>query len=123
VSPAGALALAMLVVLSGSAGAETQKREQPKGSGFAAIAQHKAGTEFGWTTGRRTAREAGADALKQCGHPRCEVVITVQNACAALVRGPKVSVARKGVSRQDAEAKSLSRCGPGCEVVAWVCSS
>ena len=115
--------LAFAAVLASLAlGAGATETRKPRAAAFGAIAHHPKGTEVGWASDRRTSREAGAEALKQCGHARCEIAITVQNACAALARGPKQVRAQKGVSRQEAEARALSRCGEGCEVVAWTCT-
>ena len=114
-----ALAAVLAAVSLGAAATEARK---PRAAAFGAIAHHPKGTEVGWASDRRTSREAGAEALKQCGHARCEIAITVQNACAALARGPKQVRAQKGVSRQEAEARALSRCGEGCDVVAWTCT-
>lgn len=115
--------LALTAILAALAlGAAATEARKPRAAAFGAIAHHPKGTEVGWASDRRTSREAGAEALKQCGHPRCEIAITVQNACAALARGPKQARAQKGVSRQEAEARALSRCGEGCEVVAWACT-
>lgn len=112
--------IALLATLPLVAGA-TETR-QPRAAAFGAIAYHPKGAEVGWATDRRTSREAGAEALKQCGHPRCEIVITVQHACAALARGRGQARAQKGVSRQEAEARALARCGEGCEIAAWACT-
>jgi hypothetical protein len=115
--------LVLSALLAASAlGAGATEARKPRAAAFGAIAHHSKGAEVGWATDRRTSREAGAEALKQCGHPRCEIAITVQNACAALARGPKQVKAQKGVSRQEAEARALSRCGEACEVVAWTCT-
>ncbi|MSQ54643.1 MAG: DUF4189 domain-containing protein [Betaproteobacteria bacterium] len=115
------VALAALILSGSALDCHAQKRDSRVGT-FAAIAYHPKGKEFGWATDRRTSREAGAEALKQCAHPRCEVAITVRNACAALARGPKQSRAQKGVSQQDAEARALTRCGDKCDIVAWTCT-
>jgi Domain of unknown function (DUF4189) len=115
------MVLAALILAGSALECHAQTRESRTGT-FGAIAYHPKGTESGWATDRRTSREAGSEALKLCGHPRCEVVITVRNACAALARGPKQSRAQKGVSRQDAESRALTRCGAGCEIVAWTCT-
>lgn len=115
------LLLAALLLL-GAAGETLANKRDSKSGTFAAIAFHPKGSEVGWATDRATSRAAGAEALKQCGHARCEVTITVRNACAALARGPKQSRAQKGVSRQDAESRALTRCGPGCEIAAWTCT-
>jgi hypothetical protein len=121
----------MLVALAftapGSDALAAAKRES-KAATFGAIAHHPNGSEVGWASQGRTSREAGAEAVRLCGHPRCEVAITVRNSCAALARtpaftqGPKRSRTQKGVSRGDAEARALSRCGPACEITAWVCT-
>lgn len=114
-----ALAAFLAMIVLGAGATESRK---PRAAAFGAIAHHPMGTEVGWASDRRTSREAGAEALKQCAHPRCEIAITVQNACAALARGPKQVRAQKGVSRQEAESRALSRCGEGCNVVAWTCT-
>lgn len=116
-----AAALLALALLAPHPAPQAASGDAKSGS-FGAIAQHPGGAEVGWASDRRSSREAGAEAVRQCGHPRCEVVITVRNACAALARGPKQSRAQKGVSRQEAEARALSRCGAGCEVAAWTCT-
>ena len=110
------------LLLSGAAGAAHAEKRDSKAGTFGAIAAHPKGPEVGWATDRRTSRDAGAEALRQCGHARCEIVITVRNACAAYARGPKQSRAQKGVSRQEAEARALSRCGEGCAGSAWTCT-
>ena len=113
--------LAALVLVASALQCHAQKRDSRVGT-FAAIAYHPNGGESGWATDRRTSRDAGAEALRQCGHPRCQVAITVRNACAALARGPKQWKTSKGVTRADAESKSLTRCGSGCDIVAWTCT-
>jgi len=114
-------AIAALLLACGGVEALAAPRDAKAGT-FGAIAYHRGGGEWGWATDRRTSRDAGAEALRQCAHPRCEVVITVRNACAALARGPQQWKTSKGVTRGDAEAKALARCGAGCEVVAWTCT-
>ena len=114
-------AFAALLAALALAAAASEARK-PRVAAFGAIAHHAKGMEVGWASDRRTSREAGTEALKQCGHPRCEVAITVQNACAALARGPRQAHARKGVTRQEAESRALTRCGEGCEIVAWTCT-
>lgn len=118
---AHAAVLAALVAALPLAATGTEARK-PRAATFGAIAHHPKGAEVGWASDRRTSREAGAEALKQCGHPRCEVVITVQNACAALARGRSQARAQKGVSRAEAESRALARCGEGCEIAAWACT-
>ncbi len=88
----------------------------------AAIAYHAPSGSVGWATDRATSREARIEALRQCGHPRCEVVGTVRAGCAALARSPRSFKVQSGATRQEAEAKALRRCGEGCEIAAWTCT-
>ncbi len=89
---------------------------------FGAIAYHAASNSVGWATDRRSSREARVEALKQCGHEQCVVVTTVTRSCAALARNPKKFAVQKGATRQEAETKASSKCGPDCEIAAWTCT-
>jgi len=99
-------------------------RDEPRarGSSFGAIAYHPESGSVGWVADRRTSREAKIEALRQCSHEKCEAVASVTRGCAALARHAKKHVVQKGVTRQEAEAKALRRCGPQCEIAAWVCT-
>lgn len=88
----------------------------------AAIAYHAQSANVGWATDRTSSREARVEALRQCAHPKCEVVATVKAGCVALARDAKRHRAEKGVTREEAEAKALRRCGTGCEIAAWTCT-
>jgi hypothetical protein len=114
---------ALLFVLAFFASASALAKEQPRrASVHAAIAYHPESGSVGWASDRRTVREAKIEALRQCGHERCEVVAEVSRGCAALARRPKKHVVQKGVTRQEAEAKALRRCGGECRIAAWTCT-
>ena len=112
------LALAALCVTSASARDQTKSNSALHG----AIAYHAASGSVGWATDRKTSRDAKIEALRQCGHERCEVVAEVNRGCAALAREAKKHSAQKGASRQEAEAKALRDCGDKCEIAAWACT-
>jgi len=87
-----------------------------------AIAYHAESGSIGWATDRRSVQEAKIEALRQCGHERCEVVAEVSRGCAALARGARKHSVQKGVTQQEAEAKALRRCGERCTIAAWACT-
>ncbi len=89
---------------------------------YAAIAYHAASGGVGWAADRATSREARLEALRQCAHPKCEVVGTVRGGCAALARSERKFKLQKGVTRAEAETKALRTCGQGCEIAAWTCT-
>lgn len=99
-------------------------REEPRKSAanHGAIAYHAASRNVGWAADRRTRRDAQREALRQCGHPQCEIVASVSGNCAALARNDERHVTQAGATRAEAEARALRRCGAGCESVAWVCN-
>ena len=117
------LLLALLVAFGWSVAAPAFAKEEPRRAAtHAAIAYHPESGSVGWATDRKTNREAKIEALRQCAHPRCEVVGEASRGCIALARTPKKHVAQKGVTRQEAEAKALRQCGERCEIAAWTCT-
>lgn len=88
----------------------------------AAIAYHAESRNVGWASDRRSRREAQLEALRQCGHPQCEVAAAFSGGCAALARADRRHVTQRGASRAEAETRALRRCGAGCEIAAWVCT-
>ena len=115
---AALLALAALSSVPAAAREESHSRNSLHG----AIAYHVATGSVGWATDRKSSRDAKVEALRQCGHERCEVVAEVSRGCAALARETKKHSAQKGASRQEAEAKALRHCGDKCEIAAWTCT-
>jgi len=90
---------------------------------YGAIALQRETGQFGYAYNSATSRAAKTEALKQCAHPRCEVVAAFSNACGALARGPKKYFPATGAVRQEAETKALRLCAAReCEIVAWACT-
>ena len=90
---------------------------------YGAIALQRETGQLGYAVDAATSRAAKIEALKQCAHPRCEVVASFSNACGALARGPKKYFPATGATRQEAETKALRLCaGKDCEVAAWACT-
>lgn len=113
----------LLTALACIAGAPALAKEEPRrASVHAAIAYHPESGSVGWATDRKTSREAKIEALRQCSHERCEVVGEASRGCMALARTAKKHVVQQGVTRQEAEAKALRRCGERCEIAAWTCT-
>ena len=112
-------ALAALLAFAALADAQPVRRFGREGVG--AIAYHRESGGYGWSV-EGSARNTQVEALKQCGHPRCEVVAKLRNGCGAIANGPKKFTVGKGATRQEAETKALKSCGAGCETVAWACT-
>jgi hypothetical protein len=119
ISPGTAL-IALLALCALPAAARDEPRRGTSVHG--AIAYHAESGSVGWATDRKTSREAKVEALRQCGHEKCEAVAAVNRGCAALARSPKKHAVQTGVTRQEAEAKALRRCGEQCEIAAWTCT-
>lgn len=86
-----------------------------------ALAYHRDSGSFGYSVNAKDSRSARLAALKECGHPRCEVVASLSKDCGAVANGPKKFVASRGATRQEAEARALRLCGEKCEIVGWAC--
>ena len=99
-----------------------QARETSRNALHGAIAHHGGTNSSGYAVERRTSREARVEALRQCGHSRCEIVATLRGDCGAVAKGARKIVTQKGVTRQEAEAKALRRCGEACEITVWACT-
>ena len=99
-----------------------QAREISRNALHGAIAYHGETNNSGYAVDRRNSREARVEALRQCGHPRCEIVATLRSDCGAVAKGARKIVTQKGATRPEAETKALRRCGEGCEIVVWACT-
>jgi hypothetical protein len=53
-----------------------------------AIAYHRDSQTWGYSVNKLTARDAQTEALRQCGHERCEIVARLRNNCGAVANGP-----------------------------------
>ncbi len=97
--------------------AETKRYGKPTG----AIAYHRESGSFGFAVDAKDSRTARIDALKQCSHPKCEIVASLSKDCGAVANGPRKFVASRGTTRQEAETRALRLCGDRCEIVGWAC--
>lgn len=86
-----------------------------------ALAYHRDSGSFGYAVNAKDSRSARIEALKQCGHPKCEVVSSLSKDCGAIANGPKKFVASRGATRREAETRALRLCGEQCEIVGWAC--
>lgn len=95
----------------------------PKKSVYGAIAYEPRHRATGYSYDFKSAREAKVEALKQCGDPACEVILSFHNACGAVAQGPGKPFAVTGATRAEAQTKALRRCDhKACQIVAWACT-
>ena len=111
-----------VLVLSGVLLSSAHARVIHHNALYGAIAYHDASRSSGFAVDRRNSREARVEALRQCGHPKCEVALTLRNECGAIARDGKLVRSQKGATRQEAEAKALRQCGERCEIITWACT-
>lgn len=108
-----------LFVLAGPASAAKQSKKPIYG----AIAYEPTHRTAGYSYDFKSAREAKVEALRQCGEPACEVLVSFRNACGAVARGRAKPFTATGATRAEAETKALRRCAERtCEIVAWACT-
>ena len=110
----------LLAVVAVVLPAEARQPVTPKHYG--AIAYHRASQSWGVSADKLRARDASIEALQQCGHKQCEVILKIKNSCGAVADGPKNAVAATGATRDEAETKAVRRCGTGCTAIAWACT-
>lgn len=110
------ISVALLAAMS-QAAFGASKAPKPTG----AIAYHRDSNSFGFSTNAKDSRAARIEALKQCAHPKCEVVASLAKDCGAVANGPKRFIASRGATRQEAETRALRLCGERCEIVGWAC--
>lgn len=126
--PAGAfLAATLLAAASAAAEDSAGRRHSATPNAYGAIAYHRASGAWGVSYDFARQRDAAAEALRQCGDPKCEVVHRFRNGCAALADGPARLAAQSGTTRTEAEAKALRSCaeanrGAECRLLAWGCT-
>jgi hypothetical protein len=114
--------LLFALLLAGALLPAAAAREARSNALHGAIAYHGESNSSGYAVDRRTSKEAKVEALRQCSHPRCEIVAALRGDCAAVAKGARKILAQKGATRQEAEAKALRRCGEACEIVIWACT-
>ena len=77
---------------------------------------------YGYAVDRRTRREAEAEAFRQCG-VNCDLIRHFRDACGAVAAKPNRASSDTGASREIAEMKALKKCGGGCAIKVWACTS
>ena len=118
--------LALAAALAGAAQPALAKAGAKKGA-HGAIALERDSGDVGYVYSAATARDAKIEALRQCGQPACEVVLSFSNACGALARkpagAPKKYFTASGATQQEAQTKALRLCADkGCTIAAWACT-
>ena len=113
----GRIVLVLLVVLAAQSASAASKTAKPTG----AIAYHRDSGSFGYAVNAKDSRAARIEALRQCAHPKCEVVASLAKDCGAVANGPKKFIASRGATRQEAETRALRLCGESCAIVGWAC--
>jgi len=114
---AAALVLLALLVAALDAAARTGKRQL-----HGAIAYNSKTGASGFAVDRKTKREAETIAFRECGS-NCDLIKTFQDACGVVATGGKKVSYESGASREIAEMKALKKCGGGCTVKVWACTS
>lgn len=124
-TPALALATFLMAVVC-TTGFESRAAsghdKNKKKTAYGAIAWHQETSRFGYSYDFQTERAANVAALRECGHDRCEIAVSIKNGCAALAQGAKGHAAKKGNTREEAETLALRACGKDCRSVAWACT-
>ena len=115
----GFLVASLAIVTAALPGGTFAASKAPPPTG--ALAYHRDSGSFGFAVNAKDSRSARIEALKQCGHPKCEVVSSLSKDCGAIANGPKKFVASRGATRREAEARALRLCGEQCEIVGWAC--
>lgn len=117
--PTAMLLLAFAVATATPADAATRVKK----SAYGAIAYDRSHRAAGYSYDFKSAREAKVEALRQCGDPTCEVLVSFHNACGAIAQGPGKPFAVTGATRAEAQARALRRCEhKACQIVAWACT-
>ena len=89
---------------------------------WGAIAYSSKTGSYGYTVDKRTKRDAETEAYRQCGS-NCDLIRTFRDACGAVAAKPNRVSSDTGASREIVEMKVLKKCGGGCTVKVWACTS
>ena len=108
-------------LLSGSPLIAAKSRAHITG-GYGAIAWHPPSGSYGYAVDRANARLASEQALTQCAHTACEVVLDLHHNCGALATNQRDHHAATGATPQEAQTRALRLCGNHCRLVVWACT-
>ena len=89
---------------------------------WGAIAYDSKTGAYGFAVDQKTKRDAETAAFNQCGS-RCGLIKTFRDACGVVAVGGKRTLYESGASREIAESKALGKCGEGCAVKVWACTT
>jgi hypothetical protein len=120
--PLPGFVVGILVLLMATSALAASSKATKKKSAYGAIAWHRESGSVGYSYDYTSARLAGTEALRQCGHPKCEVVLPLHNECGALASSAKGFAARRGHTQAEAQTKAANACGTDCRPVAWACT-
>ena len=105
---------------------------ESSGGGYGAIAYDRTSGAYGYAFQYPDETSAGDFALSKCAEhgEGCAVIVTFENACAALAIGKKegapASYTHVSASEEVAKSKAIADCTAGgladCEVQVWSCS-
>ena len=109
--------LALLIVTLDAAAARQGNRQL-----WGAIAYSSKTGSYGYAVDKRTKRDAETEAYRQCGS-NCDLIRTFRDACGAVAAKPNRVSSDTGASREIVEMKVLKKCGGGCMVKVWACTS
>ena len=109
--------LALLIVALDAAAARHGSRQL-----WGAIAYSTKTGSYGYATDMKTKRDAETEAYRQCG-TNCDLIRTFRDACGAVAVKPNRVSSDTGASREIVEMKVLKKCGDGCTVKVWACTS
>jgi hypothetical protein len=77
---------------------------------------------YGYAVDRRTKREAESEAFRQCGSD-CDLIRTFRDSCGAIAEKPGKFAWETGASQEIVEKKALKKCGAGCKIAVWACTT
>lgn len=109
--------LALLIIALEASAARSGKRQL-----WGAIAYSSKTGSYGYAVDQRTKRDAETEAFRQCGS-NCDLIRTFRDACGAVAAKPNRVSSDTGASREIVEMKVLKKCGGGCTVKVWACTS
>jgi uncharacterized protein DUF4189 len=109
--------LALLVFALDAAAARYGKRQL-----WGAIAYDSKTGAYGFAVDVKTKREAESGAFAKCGS-NCDLIKTFRDACGVVATGGKRVTWETGASREIAETKAMKKCGDGCSIKVWACTS
>lgn len=102
--------------------AETWAARTGKKPLWGAIAYSSETGLYGYAVDMKSKRQAEAEAFRQCGSD-CDLVRTFRDSCGAIAENPRRFAWETGASREITEMKALKKCGSGCKVAVWACTT